>query len=644
MPGDVCRVPAGKLPRKSEKRKKKRAKKKPAMAPTTENILENGRDVSQHHDAVFPVEKAGREVPLLSPPETGNMSPRKQTLMRHKSSRESVGEPLFVSEVKELKRNRRTGPGPDAVDGKYLLILASQPMDEKTALFTAPLARIVLFLESSHGSPVRASPGTLLAHGEFEIFQLHGGDVTYLACGKSFVYPLLPKLKILRTSARELVLPLVNPQRYWKIHIETHDETVFHALEAVLQKVVRYTSLAANDEAETGTNTHAGHVAEISVPEPLLLLLEGPLPDVNTPYTPYFAGIPESPPSGPESPLGRHLYTGLASPHTPLPLPWDTDADTLPPVQTLTSAMASFGLPPAPTHTLGNPFFHETVHVMGGGGGSNGYGQFIGVEKEKNSKKPVHMDADSDTLSMDSLLDEYEETISVTKSTNRHASRHASRQASRPVSRTPSHAASHVSALPHHHHNYILQRPGLSLHHGLEGHAFPPYRRAIQPSTGGRSRRSSVSELYSSTSNWMEPGHAHPEVKLGLSSSKSTYSLAPKKPLSKSNVNDTCREIYRSLTLHNLSLIAGNGAQSTAVNPKPHTAVSGIGAAGAYPGKHPFIPHRGVQGNGNNNDNGSGSVASRTDGLSSTEVFKLISEREPHKQTPSTGLRKLFGW
>ena len=85
--------------------------------------------------------------------------------------------------------------------------------------------------------------GSLLAHGIFEIFQLHQGDVTYLSCGNNFIYPLLPKIKVFRINSNQFLLPLVNPERYWKIFINSEELNVINNLINVFQRNVQFISL-----------------------------------------------------------------------------------------------------------------------------------------------------------------------------------------------------------------------------------------------------------------------------------------------------------------------------------------------------------------------------------------------------------------
>ena len=660
MTGDVCRAITGKAPRKTEKRKKRRLKKTPSQAKQEAKRPESAADTLNPQNMTPPALAASSdevcrpERPFTNTHVSGHMSPRKQALMRHKSTNESIAEPLFVSEVKEYKRNRKPVPKPasaDADDGKYSLLLANQSMEGKAALFMAPAARIVLYHEHPQDSPLRASPGTLLAHGEFEIFQLHGGDVTYLACGKTFVYPLLPRLKILRTSSCEFVLPLVNPQRYWKINIDTNDDTVFLHLEQVLQKVVKYTNLAVAEQPtetiEQSEDARAGHVSE---PLPMKTLEHK-----QAHYTPLFNDIPESPPSAPISPQQTRLYKDMHTftpPDVPFP-PWELPVAVKHSVQSVTSGMANFKLEDRQfqdeaerkklvhtrPHAHSNPFYYDQIDGL----------QMSGSDHQLRGHHVTHKAKDvcSESSSMDSLLDEYEETVLVTKSIHHSISRPQSTAASH-VSAARSTARSALKSVrgmydpePDMEHR-LRARPHIDL---LPATSLSRYEKARHNSLGGRSRQSSISELYSSTSNWMEPG----QMRAKVISSKLTCSVAPKnhypsKKEDPQNLSETYREIYRLITSHSPAHIAGNdGAVASApvilrskeLNPpiKPQTKSAGLGEV--YPGKHVNFKasHRNM-----------GATRGQGDGLSSLEVFKLLSERDKCAPQAPTGLRRLFGW
>ena len=143
-------------------------------------------------------------------------------------------------------------------------------------------------------------PMALLAHGIFEIFQLHQGDVTYLSCGNNFIYPLLPKIKVFRINSNQFLLPLVNPERYWKIFINSEELNVINNLINVFQRNVQFISLHESENK--------------NAPEPKLQFeftdsintkpkeLESP------PRNIYISNeIPDSPPSAPISP--GHIQT-----------------------------------------------------------------------------------------------------------------------------------------------------------------------------------------------------------------------------------------------------------------------------------------------------------------------------------------------
>ena len=113
----------------------------------------------------------------------------------------------------------------------------SLDLDEKVTLFKYKSLKILELVNQNNAN------GSLLAHGIFEIFQLHQGDVTYLSCGNNFIYPLLPKIKVFRINSNQFLLPLVNPERYWKIFINSEELNVINNLINVFQRNVQFISL-----------------------------------------------------------------------------------------------------------------------------------------------------------------------------------------------------------------------------------------------------------------------------------------------------------------------------------------------------------------------------------------------------------------
>lgn len=617
MADDPARAGAPKAARPPEKRKKRKLKKKKQPA----NLK-----VETSLPPLEPAaEKSLEALPLIPPAATVPMSPRKQTLLRHKNSDQNIGEPLFVSKVKELKNRKQLVPT-NSVESEYgkFSIDLNQTTEGKVSLFKCAAARIVVYHEQLVDSGANASSGTLLGHGEFEIFQLHNGDVTYLSCGRSFVYPLLPKLKMLRVDKNHFILPLVNPQRYWKIHIDSQVPSVIGELEVVLKKLVNYTNLSFIEQEK-----HEEEVVAVS---------EKQTPQKNTHYTPFFHDIPELPPSAPVSPNNLNLFAQdtfqLLPTRKPEPALLNKKSN-----QSLNSALASLSLAEIPHKPKMNGAGNNTLLHPRPVTHANPY------RRNHNDISDRH----SDLSSMDSLLDEYEENISTTKSINFNVSRPPSRA----VSITSS---THPPPVQYHRGKVALfpdRMSNLGSHYGTveeddeEDDDFPTtslsqYNRAKQNSRSVRSRRSSPSELYTSVSNWMEPGG--PKSKAKLAHSRSTYSLASKKSVPRpSTLNDTYREIYRSITLHNLSLIVSGrdrkegslkGSVKGLVKP-----VSDRAAPSPYYSKL-LVAEQSAR---RTSEREPREQKKKSDGLSSNEVYRLLSSRDQQREKPK-GLGLFLGW
>ncbi|KAK6201224.1 inheritance of peroxisomes protein 1-domain-containing protein [Scheffersomyces amazonensis] len=423
---------------------------------------------------------------------TNNLSPRKQTLMRHKNSDD---ESNYINEVKSTLKSNKTSPcikSPASNNNNNNNNNTSTSttntttnnhnnnidangnstldMEDKVTLFKYKSAKILVY-ESSYTS---TNGGTLLSSGELEIFQLHKGDITYLSCGSSFIYPLLPKLKLLRISSNEFIIPLLNPARYWKIVINSDEPNVIQVLQGTFERIVNYSSLLENDN---NINNNINNNNEN---------LEQTTPTTFNHFPLISHEIPESPPSAPLSPHDN----GLQFNHNISPLkrsiPTSPFLQSQPTLNkkssshSITTAMACLDVStknlihPKPKRlpTNSNPYQLNNLH-------------------EEDTK--------SDSSSMDSLLDEYEENITNTKS----ITFTKSRPPTRPQSITSS------IKFPHHPHppphppqfsrTYIQDSeqefPSTSL---------SEYNRTHN-GVAARSRRSSRSELYNSESNWMEP-------------------------------------------------------------------------------------------------------------------------------------------
>ncbi|GME95200.1 unnamed protein product [Ambrosiozyma monospora] len=86
----------------------------------------------------------------------------------------------------------------------------------------------------------QSTAGKLLGHGMFNIHQVRNSlGVLYMTCG-SVEYPLMKRTRILKVNRDSFILPLFNPERYWKISLFTDDYRVIHDLEKVFAMTCQF--------------------------------------------------------------------------------------------------------------------------------------------------------------------------------------------------------------------------------------------------------------------------------------------------------------------------------------------------------------------------------------------------------------------
>lgn len=590
------------------------------------------KDTKEEIDALALVE-------TLNPPTlTSNvpMSPRKRTLMRHKKSDNDMKRESFILDAKGNLRNRNS-----FIEGAdTYLQLPKEPLgplniNEKVTLFQFNSAKVVLYHEMvDSNQSIPKESGTLLGHGSFEVFQLHKGDVTYLSCGSSFVYPLLPKLKILRTNFNQFILPLANPERYWRISLNTEDVKIIRRLERTLEEKIQYRNFYLEDSFKDEDSTQT--IANGSTHTPL------PYPTSATPpfsvhhYLPIAHELPESPPSAPISPQQVDSYKDTIN-KDPIPLgqassDWPLRRKTS--AQSMTSAIASFNLKDdANEHPFKNPYqLAQPKPRRQMDPGKLSAQPKMDHRLQYPSENGFH-DRKSES-SMDSLLDEFEENISITRS--------ISFSAARPESHLPSRAPSRQSFTS------AVSKPRLNV---------PKYDELEFPSTSLSeynkmpSRRSSRSELYTSETNWMEPNA--PMDTSRLPRSRSSYSVASShynRNVKGADLNSTYHNIYRSITQRNLSQYGGSNGRSAAERhtnqefktPSLRNYDMRAGSERSFTESIKLTQSRrsalgpGLKTNDNSRDE---KLSSK---LNSTELYNMIrAKRESNK---AGAPRRFFGW
>ena len=130
-------------------------------------------------------------------------------------------------------------------------------LKEKVVLFRCKKATITSYSIDSNDSRIKSSQDSLLAQGEFQIYELGATRTTYFVCGQ-VVHPVMKGLKIFRAGPQNFVLPLYNPERYWKIDLLAANNNDIATLECVLRCVCEYKDLSVGDADETDDDDDNG--------------------------------------------------------------------------------------------------------------------------------------------------------------------------------------------------------------------------------------------------------------------------------------------------------------------------------------------------------------------------------------------------
>ncbi|KAG5419483.1 INP1 [Candida metapsilosis] len=513
-----------------------------------------------------------------APPQPSYKSPRKEMLIRQKR-KNSVKKENKIDLRENLKPTEEPSPSTSPASQSGDLQTVTLMMEDKVTLFKYKSSNII---ELPHKDD---TTGSLLAHGELEIFQLLNGGITCLSCGgKSFIYPLLPKIKIFRIGYNQFLIPMLNPERYWRITIDSDESNVLSILEGTLERNVNYIHVSdkpSNEQHDQGSSSHSqitldprarSTSANSLDAKPEELMATSPKPEefpaiIDT-------EIPESPPSAPISPTHSPVQHFEISPKDSSN--YTTSLAKKTSQQSMSTNVACLDWKPNNTQQNTQLKVRRSLHI-------NPYRSSIQSERDitrqssspylqtniEHLQPPIKTVDEQSEASMDLLLDEFDQNIA--KSVRNPSVR------SRPLSR-------HQSVTSHHNPVPTYSR-GKYFHGNIDrddedddvideevyedarDHRVPPntpqgagaaaaaasiHDRGLH---SARSRKSSRSDLYTNESGWMEPNldqsafqkstmHSanSPNVSSRLPRSRSSYSISS----STSNANNL-GNIYRSV-------------------------------------------------------------------------------------------------
>lgn len=110
----------------------------------------------------------------------------------------------------------------------------------KKKLFNLKDSEIKVFTNSDLNSIKNninlGNKSTFLSKGSFEIYQLITNKTNYLICG-SVIHPIFPSSKVIKISHSCFIIPIKNPDRYWKLTLNTKNKETLSDFESVISKI-----------------------------------------------------------------------------------------------------------------------------------------------------------------------------------------------------------------------------------------------------------------------------------------------------------------------------------------------------------------------------------------------------------------------
>ncbi|ANZ74974.1 BA75_02892T0 [Komagataella pastoris] len=227
----------------------------------------------QHFNSVDPTELESHSLSgqnMSSP--IVDESPRKKTLSRNSTSTKKTDKKdrSLFSRIKEVTRsNSKTNLKKEASKSNIFsskgktknnnetpskVVTPEQNKDSneedknsnanKELLFEYPRCQMLLHegnIDRRTPSNASARTGKTVGQGKFKIYKMLK-DAPYMKCGH-VVYPLLPKLRIIRIAMNQFIFPIHNPERYRQLVINSDDAEVLDKLEVTFSQLCQYSTL-----------------------------------------------------------------------------------------------------------------------------------------------------------------------------------------------------------------------------------------------------------------------------------------------------------------------------------------------------------------------------------------------------------------
>lgn len=148
-----------------------------------------------------------------------------------------------TQEVKAMERNR-TG-WKNLFRSKQKKTHSQTHNQNKFILFQLDESEISVYkpLTSSHDdmtSVLKYQSSSLISQGKFIVYKMNQNGTNYLQSGE-VIHPILPNAKVIKVNSNTYILPMRNPNRYWKLSLNSGDDSqILTSFESVIERICKF--------------------------------------------------------------------------------------------------------------------------------------------------------------------------------------------------------------------------------------------------------------------------------------------------------------------------------------------------------------------------------------------------------------------
>lgn len=89
-------------------------------------------------------------------------------------------------------------------------------------------------------SVLKYQSSSLISQGKFKVYKMDQNGTNYFQCGE-VIHPILPNAKVIKVNPDTYILPMRNPNRYWKLSLNSSDDPQLSIkFESVIDRICKY--------------------------------------------------------------------------------------------------------------------------------------------------------------------------------------------------------------------------------------------------------------------------------------------------------------------------------------------------------------------------------------------------------------------